>query len=415
MAAAELHAAGFDVVLLEARDRAGGRVWSRLLRDGLVVELGAELIEDWYTTLLGLATRYGLTLVPGPERLRRFPFFVGGALAAVESEDILARVEEALAELSRLVAHQSPTVSDAMTVREGLNLVRLDGVARQWFEALISGWSCRETDEESLLAFVETRARPLLRDDPKRRRWARRLAGGNDQIARRLIEPLGDRVYFKHAVRALSLSNEGVTVRAETVDGDGGAFAVDAAVCALPYSVLQRIQVTPVLPDETRAAIARVDAGLGAKAVIRYDGPYAPPDLFLSQSPRFHAWRSGDRPAANSLTLYFGGDATRSLEAIDVELRHHEVVRRLSISHPEIAAAVSEVHVQVWSEDRLTETCGPVYRPGAFLGHEERPSQPFERRLYFAGEQTSIDAFGSMEGALRTGRRAADQVKCDWS
>src|SRR5262249_29026764 len=156
----------------------GGRVWSRVLRDGLVVELGAELIEDWYTTLLGLATRYGLTLVPGPERLRRFPFFVGGALAAIESEDIMARVEEALADLSRVVAQQSPTASDAMTVREGLNLVRLDGVARQWFEALISGWSCRETDEESLLAFVETRARPLLRDDPKRRRWARRLAGG---------------------------------------------------------------------------------------------------------------------------------------------------------------------------------------------------------------------------------------------
>jgi monoamine oxidase len=66
-----------------------------------------------------------------------------------------------------------------------------------------------------------------------------------------------------------------------------------------------------------------------------------------------------------------------------------------------------------YAERRTSQT--EQWPKGPFLGHEAWLGYPRERRLHFAGEQTSINAVGTMEGALQTGRRAADEVKRDWS
>lgn len=414
IAAADLAAAGTDVLVLEARNRVGGRVWSRQMSDGLVVEMGAELIENWYVTMLDLVDRFGLPLVPGPERFRRFPFFDGGELVATQPDGIFQPVEAALERLVGLVGERSAAELDAMTVAAGLDISGLDGTPRRWFEALISGWSCREPAEESLLAFIEMRARPVLAQGIRNRRWARRLAGGNDQLATRLLDPLGARVKLNAQVRGLDWGPDRVQLDV-TIGSTRTLIEVDAVILAIPFPALRQMTVTPALPSEALRTMTAIGSGLGAKAVIRYRSNASLPELFLSRQPRHHAWRSGDRPGASSVTLFTGGDVTRQLAALPLEQQRRTAVEWLGSSFPEAAAGAVQVEVAVWSADPLTGTCGTMYPPGAFTSRSTWLGDPIAATLYFAGEHTSADAFGSMEGALRTGKRAAAQLLADRS
>ena len=411
MAAHELADADFEVEVLEARARVGGRVWSHRFDDGVVAELGAELIEDWYGLMLGIASERGLEFTEGPQRIRRFPFFDRGRRVDVPDEEILAEVIAALERLEAFVGSAAATPNsdagraiDAMTVRQGLDAIELAGVPRRWFDALISGWSCREQDEESLLHFALRRAIPQLRSGFAQSRWGRRLVGGNDQIARILLEPIADRVHLRARVRAIDWAPGRVVVAYETPDGPRRSEA-DGCVMAIPPQPLAEIAWSPSLPIRARA-YGRLLGGCGAKVLFRHPPGAAPDPVFLSQEPRFHGWRSGDRPVGGVATMYLGGTYARAVSEGGKDGR--QIAREwLGYAYPDTARAASDIVVAGWCTDPLTVTCGPVYPPGTMATGHRPSAAPVGDAMFFAGEHTSPDRFGSMEGALETGRRAA--------
>ena len=121
-AADEFRRAGADVVVLEARDRVGGRVWSRELDNGAVVEMGAEFILPGNTLIREVADRLGLDLWDKGMRYGRREPRGAGELSAAAVDAAIGAVDDALArdaELGRLASSEliaRLAIDDAATI-----------------------------------------------------------------------------------------------------------------------------------------------------------------------------------------------------------------------------------------------------------------------------------------------------------
>ena len=272
-AADELRRGGAEVVLLEARDRVGGRVWSRELDDGSIVEMGAEFILAENTTVQETAERLGLDLLDkgmayGRRELRGADPFEPEALdaAVAEIERALAAGEgrglSARALIDRLEI--PPAVRDALAARTE-----------------VSAASPADTVGAAALAMVAH-----IDDFP-----APSVAGGNQRIALELAARLDGAVRLSEPARSIAWSEGSVTVRT-----DSGEVEADACVVAAPASVLGGISFEPALPESLAAALGAVSYGHAAKLFVPLRRP-APPSAVLSVPGRYWNWTANGAAA----------------------------------------------------------------------------------------------------------------------
>ena len=386
LAAAEaLATAGVEVVVLEARDRVGGRVWSRALPTGGVVEMGAEFILPDNLVIREYADRLGLALYEkGTTYGDREPR--GGQ--PVGRAELLAAYASVRAAAARGVLG-SGTVVDALAA-----IPMADG-AREAIRARIEVSTAYPADDQDadVLGESGTSVGGFAT-------WS--VAGGNQRIALELAARLGDRVRLGRPVTRVARDDDGVRVTA-----DGAALQADAAVIAVPASVIDRIAFDPPLPEEKERAFSNVRYGEAAKLFVPLDRP-APPSATLSVPDRFwtftqHAPDGAPLPVAAS----FAGSplAMRRLAVTDGPARWVDAVAAI---RPDLALRPADAVLSTWSDDPWV---GGAYsaRSRSSVMDDAVLAAPVGR-LHFAGEHTAHEWHALMEGALRSGRRAADEV-----
>ena len=377
-AADALLRAGWDVVVLEARDRVGGRVWSRELANGSVVEMGAEFILPGNEVIVAEARRLGLDLwekgmaygrreVAGvsADELRAAAAMIG---AALEDPDCARLSAPALLERLDL----APSVREAVRAR-----VEVSAAA----PADMVG-----ADELGLVAAVS--------DDP-----SHGIAGGNQSLARALAAALGERVHLRSPVVGVSWGEQGVTVRTER-----GAVEGTAAVVAVPAPLLDVIAFDPPLPRERRDAVARLGYGHAAKLFVPLrERPE--PSAVLSVPERYWTWTARAGEAVQPVAHAFAGSPS-GLEALGVSEGPERWVGSLARLRPDLDLAPAGALLSTWSDDPWARGAYSVHTPGGndpALAERDGP-------LVFAGEYTAGPFAGLMEGALRSGARAAEQL-----
>jgi monoamine oxidase len=382
-AAAALAEAGPAPVVLEARDRVGGRVWSRRLANGAVVELGAEFVEPDHATLVATAARLGLAMAPtGMAYGDRDP---RGGLAT-DRATVLAEVAR-LGDL--LAARPAPAARSVAEVLAGLPL---DLGARQAIAARLQVSTGQPV--ERLSAAVLGHAGSSFSTAE-----SLRVAGGNQGIALGLAERLGGAVHLAAPVEAVAWSEAGVRVAAA-----GAELEAEACVLAVPASVIGRIRIDPPLPAWKAEALARVVYGHAAKLHVPLRR-VPPPSAVLSVPDHYWTWTAnGADGAVQPVVSAFAGSAP-ALAALGVAAGPAGWRRRLAALRPDLELDHGEV-LATWDDDPWVEaaysTRTPAFRPGDpdLLA---RPVGP----LHFAGEHTAGPWSGLMEGALRSGHRAA--------
>jgi monoamine oxidase len=366
-AALELADRGREVLVLEARDRVGGRVWSARV-GGEVVERGGEFVLDGYDVLRELAARFGLELADtGMSYYVREPRGVpvdtatlqaaGRAVAAAAA----AAGAGASAEAALAAAGLAPEVEEA--VRARIEISSALGIGALRADVL-----------EHAAAFA-----PLP---------SHRIAGGNQSLAAAMASELGDRVRLGAEVRAVG--STGVRT------GDG-VLDADRVILAVPLPVLRRLDVE--LPDAQRAAMERVAIGHASKLHLPLPRP-AVTSAVMSVPDRYWCWTTALAPSV--LNCFAGSPAA---------------VERLALGWPDIAAALrpelepltDEALLTGWAEDPYAlgaySTGGLAMRPG----DDELLAAP-AGPVHLAGEHTAGAWAGLMEGALRSGRRAAREI-----
>ena len=288
VAADELARGGAEVVVLEARSRVGGRVWSQRLANGAVVEMGAEYILPGNTAVRELADRFGLGLWDKGMRYgHRDP---RGGIGTTHEE-----LAAAVAEVERALAG-SGAGERTRSARELLDGLDIPPGAREAILARVEISSANSADE---VAAAELAGVAHIDDEP-----APSIAGGNQLLPLALAESLGSAVRLDSPVAAIEW---GESVRVLSPDGELDA---DVCVIAVPASVLDRIVFEPRLPRELAEPLAQIAYGHAAKLFVPLRGP-AEPSAVMSVPERYWTWTAtGDGRAGAA-----GGERLRGLDA----------------------------------------------------------------------------------------------------
>jgi monoamine oxidase len=411
-AAERLVEAGARVTLVEARDRLGGRVWTGRGPGGVTVELGAEWIgSDGAVHDLLAGAGVGLMDADGLQ-LRR-------------TDDDW----EDLGRLSSLVRALVQRASGAGGPDRPL-MVALDAC-------------CRAPDDLEARAHLLRYVEGFHAADPARLStdWLVQVEANQPAGAASLRAPAGvGRVIEILAGRLAGRCETLVRTVARTVRWRPGKVEIecdrstplggDAAVLTIPHPLLEpagdepaAVRFMPRL-DEKSSATRLLEMGAVVKVVLVFREPFwrrfGPLDrmLFLHRYDQpIPTWWSAVDSGIPILTGWAGGPGARSLAGIGeravVELAVASLARAVGVRSEEVADRLESHHFHDWQADPFTRGGYSYVAAGGVEAHAALAA-PVAGTLYFAGESTCGDGLNAtMEGAWRSGRRAADELLAD--
>jgi monoamine oxidase len=375
VAADELHRAGAEVTVLEARDRVGGRVWSRRLDNGAVVEMGAEFILPGNTAVRELVDRFGLGLWDKGMRYGRREPRGGDPVSADE-----------LSEAAEVAGRELGGAPPAQTARAFLDGLRVAPGAREALLARVEISSANSADEVAArdldgIAHVDAEPAPSIAD-------------GNQSLPLALARELGHAVRLRTPVERITWGADGVRV--------GADLEADACVVAVPASVLDRIEFEPALPAERSEPLAAVRYGEAAKLFVPLARP-APPSAVMSVPERYWAWTAtGAADEPQPVVSAFAGSpgALAGLEVASGTRNWLSSLRRL---RPDLELEPASALLSTWSDDPWVRAAYSTSPPAELARASRTPLGP----LAFAGEHLGGEFAALMEGAIRSGRAAA--------
>jgi len=420
-AARDLVHGGLDVRVLEARDRVGGRVKQTRLDDGRIVQLGGELVGNSHTSYIGLVNELGLSLrdsyisEPGQTVWDIDGTVIRGDQGAWMTEEDGAdyeRVTQMMVALAKQVqpenpwAHPDANVLDSLSFATWLDEVAARPAVSRMFELAKAGLAADGTARTSLLA--ELRKMSSVGATALERyydidQWTRStVAEGSATVAHRMAAELGDRIELSSAVAALHVEPHRITVKLH----GGRTVAAANVVCAIPVAPLRRVAITG-LSSERLESLHRIRNSLTAKVVAAYETSF-----WRSQGQSGSAYGDGllgstwvQGPGVLSalvppaqLSFHLAGDQA----ARDVDAR-----TALSRMYGEAAAHPKALFTEEWSIKPYTLGYMAHYAPGdlSAIGPLHAAHEP---PFFVAGSDYWVS--GYMEGAVRTGRSAAQAV-----
>ena len=389
-AALELEAAGADVLVLEARDRVGGRVWSTRLTNGAVVELGAEWIQAGDAVVHELAARFEVPVVEtGADYRRREPW--GDGASSLEAQD--AFLDAAAAARAAL----APEAVAMGTLGGFLAGVPGDDAARRIVTARLTGTCAHDLDLVALRTTDGERAFVA----PAGGRYYR-MGPGNQALAIAIADTLRE-VRPGVVVDAIEHDERGVAVRI------GSAVErSDAVVVAVPAPIAARLTFAPSLPDPVAIALRELPMGVASKFAV---ATKRRPSVRSRQSADLSMWcwvaDGEDGKPRRCVASFAGSPGAQAALGVDRGLVG-PWLEALTAMNPDLLFEGEPV-MYAWGDDPFTLGSYVAF-DNASWDRMELFSEPVGR-VAFAGEHTAgADHHGTMNGALLSGRRAAAQV-----
>jgi monoamine oxidase len=388
-AALALHDAGGRVTVLEARARVGGRVWSTTLTNGAVVELGAEWIMPGDSEVRALAERFGLTMTQTGADYRRREATGPRSVTLDDQEAFLVAANLARAQVD-------PERAARLSLGRFLDEVPGDGAAREVLKTRLAGTCAQDLDLITLQITDGEHAFAPGGDEYFR------IDAGNQALALAMAEEVGD-VRFGQGVGSVRRDDEGVAV---TIGGH--EERADAVIVAVPAPIAGRLAYEPALPDRVARFLGVVRLGVAAKfGVATLD----PPPAISRQSTELPMWTWGangaDGAPRRCLASFAGSPAAMATLGLD-RGKVEPWLDRVLAMNPGIAT-VGEPVMYVWEDDPFTLGSYSAWDAAAWERRDDGAAPV--GRMIFAGEHTAgADHYATMEGALRSGLRAAEQA-----
>jgi monoamine oxidase len=427
-----------SVVVLEARDRVGGRVWNHDLGNGDVSERGGTFVGPTQDRVLALATEMGIgtfkTYDDGSnvyyDGTSRSTFSDSSPLGAAPPDP------QALADLVTLIPQLDQMASTVPVDApwEAANAQEWDNMTfQEWVNANaktarfkdLANIACRpifgaEPREMSLLFVLFYIASSGNEQNPgtfernfNTRGGAQesRFVGGSQEIALKVAAKLGKAVVRNSPVRQIRQSETGVSVVSDRLK-----VKCKQVIVAVPPVLSQRIDFVPELPSARDALAQRIPQGQLWKVACVYDTPFWRADGLTGQAlslkgPCNATFDDSPEDGAPGIIFAFvGGDDARAFANASPADRKAAVVDNYVTFFGDKAANPIDYFETAWPEERWSRG-GPVgvVPPGVYTQYGPALRAPIGR-IHWAGTETSGYWNGYMDGAVRSGERAAAEV-----
>lgn len=431
-AARELVGAGRSVVVVEARDRVGGRTCTEE-HLGTWIDLGGQWLGPGQDRIAALVDELGFATYPQTEAgddvlldgddTRR----VANVAFGFDDDELTAYLElvgdlEAMAEQVPLGAPWAAPQAlewDGMSVAEW---VRTRGVAERvagLFEVGVQAVFAASSTQLSLLHaahYVHSAGGWSKLTDSEGGAQQDRVEGGMQPVAERLADQLpSGTVRLSHAVRTIDQDGDGVRVE---VDSPDGRLVLEAAraVVAIPPTLAGRIAYHPPLDGQRDQLVQRMPQGSVVKFHVLYDEPWWRDEglsgmVLAPNEPigvTFDCTPPAGRPGL--ISGFFEGPSAVAAGAQTMEERREVVVGVLARAMGERARDVSGYVDRDWSAEPFTRGCyGAHLPPGAWTVYGPALRRP-AGRIHWAGTETAGRWTGYIDGAIDSGQRAAAEV-----
>lgn len=426
-ASRELTAAGLDVLVVEARDRVGGRVWT-VTADGLIIDMGGTWIGPTQDRMAGLAADLGIETYPTyddgrhllvlGDRTRQF----SGRVPPVNPLSLadIGRAQWALDRMARSVPLDAPWRAphagswDAQTFDTWVrrNAATTDG--RTFFRLFASGIMTTEAANVSLLHllfYIHSGGGVERLMSTTAGAQETRIAGGAQQVPIRLAAALGDRVLLDWPARSIRSWADSVTVA-----GERGELHARRAVVAVPPTLAGRIAYDPPLPADRDQLTQRLPHGATTKCVAVYSEPFWRSDGLSGQAfsdtgaALFTYDVSPPEGGAGMLVAFLQGRQALRLARVAADERRAAVLDSLTRFFGPRAASPELFVERDWQAEPWTRGCfGGHAPPGVLTQYGPSLRQPVGR-IHWAGTETAQLWNGYMDGAVESGRRVAAEI-----
>ncbi len=429
-AARQLTQAGHTVAVLEARNRVGGRVYSKRLPDGTRLDVGGTWIGPTQDRMYALIKEHGLETYPTHHagdivmaplgapvsRYSKVPKF--GPLGLLSLGVGMKRIDT----MGKSVPLDAPWTAprarewDSQTVAEWLaspwNMP--SDLARKTLLTLFGGLFCSDPAEISMLHLL------FLSHAHNGFKYTTGVEGGAQQdlvdgtmhvLAERMGEALGDALHLESPVRRIKQDRDGVDVVSDTV-----TIRARRAIIATPPLLASQIQYEPMLPPRHAHLLRRMPAGAAIRILAVYDEPFwrrdglngesvspgGPIALSIDQTPR------GGNPGV--LSSYAFGLPALEVARLAPDARHQVFLDALAERFGPKAAKPIHIIEQDWSAEPWSlGAMMATFRPGVLTSYGSALRQP-AGRLHWASTESATFMHAMIDGAVRSGERAATEV-----
>lgn len=427
-AARRLSAAGKSVAVLEARDRVAGRNLGATFGNGVTIEMGGQWVGPTQDAVLALIDELGLQTYRSYDTGEAITYYDGAGhryadeTFGIADDDLteVGRIWAAINALADGVELATPWTTsgaddlDRQTFDQWLVTETTNSVAIRFFRFIVPALFSAESFELSLLHFLfymksGTSLELLLSTTGGAQES--RVVGGTHRISERMAEDLGAAVRLNTAVSGVSQSGDGVVV-----SFDGGEIAADHVVVAIPQTLAGRLRYSPPLPSARDAVTQQFPAGSVIKVNVAYSTPFWREDglngMVMSLDDTFNVVldNSPDDGSCGVLVGFLEGRHARAAADLTAQQRREIIVGDLVKYFGERAADPLEIIEQDWNAEQFTRGCyGGRLAAGVWTNYGKAVSAPVGR-IHWAGAETSDIWNGYMDGAVRSGYRAAAAI-----
>jgi len=417
-AAHELLAAGYDVTVLESRDRVGGRVLSfGDMAPGRIAEGGAELIGSNHPTWVAYADKFGLEWLDVSEYDDQYPIILGGkSLSAEEAEALWEEMDNAYSSMnadSESVDADQPWLSpdaialDKKTTKDWLDgLTDLSAMGRLGVATQLQADNGADPTRQSYLGNLAQ-----VKGGGVEKYWTDsevyRCKGGNQQLATKLAEAIGnDRLVLGLPVTGIAPKGANMVVTA----ADGRTLECDDVVLSVPPSVWRRIDIKPGLGTLAPQMGVNVKYLVGLKSRFWKEHGLAPDAL--SDGDVNMTWDGTDNQPGDDgavMVAFSGGPSASNCMSREGEARDAAYAKELGALYPGYSDAFVKSRMMDWPKDKWAMASYSFPAPGQVtsIGPVLRKGMG---RMHFAGEHTCYAFVGYMEGALNSGAALAKRL-----
>nr|WP_313777060.1 flavin monoamine oxidase family protein [Mycobacterium sp.] len=423
-AARALTKRGHEVMVLEGRDRVGGRAYTATVA-GVPVDLGATFVGPTQDAVIALAAELGCDTVPTYSRGKNLIHWQGRVrsyrstipkLSLIELLDV-SRIQWRFERLSRLIPVTDPwTVPaaqrlDQKSLEGWLRAVHASASTRNLMAVMARvTWGC-ESDDVSMLhavRYVKAAGGLARMLDVKGGAQQDRFRAGTQQIAQRIAADLGDRVRIADPVRRITRDGSGFIVESEK-----GQHSAPAVVLAIAPAHRAAITFEPALPDGYDNLVSQWPQGNLSKAYAAYEKPFwraagFSGEALSDEGPVFITFDVS--PSDDGPGVLLGFADARNFDGLAPEVRRERALGCFTTLFGDAAAHPTDYLDHCWGTDTFAPG-GPTAAvpPGAWVDHGRHLRAPVDG-IFWAGTETADQWTGFLDGAVRSGQRAALEV-----